>query len=114
MPRLSIVFALLLFFGRTIPTHAENWPEFRGPTGQGTYAGKNLPIEWSTTKNVAWKRPIPGKGWSSPIVQDGRIYLTTAAPISGSKDLSLRALCLDAAVGKIVWDMDVFCQDAAK
>ena len=45
---------------------AENWPEFRGPTGQGLYAGKGLPIEWSTTKNVVWKQPIPGKGWSSP------------------------------------------------
>src|SRR5215510_2705548 len=78
--------------------HAENWPEFRGPTGQGHYA-KALPTEWSTRKNVVWKQTIPGKGWSSPIVQDGRIYLTTAMPIAGSKDQSLQALCLDAAKG---------------
>ena len=46
-----------------------------GPTGQGHYAGKPLPTEWSTTKNVAWKQEIPGKGWSSPVVQDGRIVV---------------------------------------
>src|SRR5436190_20893565 len=111
MPRLSIVFALLLFFGRTIPTHAENWPEFRGPTGQGHYAGKNLPIEWSTTKNVAWKQAIPGKGWSSPIIQDGRIYVTSAVAIDDSKDLSLKAICLDAAKGMIPWQTEVLKQD---
>jgi outer membrane protein assembly factor BamB len=105
---------LLLSFGFVAinPARAENWPEFRGPTGQGTYAGKNLPIEWSKTKNVAWKQAIPGKGWSSPIIQDGRVYLTTAAPIADSKDLSLRAECLNAADGKILWNIEVFRQDA--
>src|SRR5436309_10812136 len=106
MPRWTIPFALLLLTDTAART--EDWPEFRGPTGQGVYAGKNLPIEWSTTKNVAWKQPIPGKGWSSPIVQDGRVYLTTAAPIQGSKDLSLQALCLDAANGKIQWQTEAF------
>jgi outer membrane protein assembly factor BamB len=114
MPRPLLLPSLLLVLALLHPAHAENWPEFRGPTGQGTYAGKNLPIEWSKTKNVAWKQAIPGKGWSSPIVQDGRIYVTTAAPIDGSKDLSLRALCLDAADGKIIWNTEVFRQDAAK
>ena len=93
--------------------HAEDWPEFRGPTGQGHY-GKALPTEWSTTKNVVWKQTIPGKGWSSPIVQDGRIYLTTAVPVPGSKDQSLQALCLDAAKGKLLWQTEVFRQDGAK
>src|ERR1043165_8272650 len=92
----------------------ENWSEFRGPTGQGHYGGKNLPVEWSTTKNVVWKQPIPGKGWSSPIVLDGRIYLTTAVPIEGSKDLSLQAICLDAQKGKQLWQTEVFRQDGAK
>src|SRR5437763_7673154 len=85
---------------------AGDWPEFRGPTGQGHYAGKALPIEWSTTKNVAWKAAIPGKGWSSPIVQDGRVYLTTAVPIEGSQDQSLRAICLDAKSGKELWQRE--------
>ncbi len=103
-----------VFFASTLSTRAENWPEFRGPTGQGTYPGKNLPIEWSTTKNVAWVKPIPGKGWSSPIVQDGRIYLTSAVPIAESKDLSLQAFCLDAESGKQLWQTEVFRQDEAK
>ncbi len=114
MPRLSIVLALLLLIGPSLSTRAENWPEFRGPTGQGVYAGKGLPIEWSATKNVAWKQAIPGKGWSSPIVQDGKIYLTSAVPIADSKDLSLKAICLDAAKGTILWQTEVFRQDAAK
>lgn len=112
MPRPFLLLSSLLGLASLNPAHAENWPEFRGPTGQGTYAGKNLPIEWSKTKNVAWKQAIPGKGWSSPIVQDGRVYLTTAAPIADSKDLSLRALCLNAADGKILWNIEVFRQDA--
>jgi outer membrane protein assembly factor BamB len=92
---------------------AENWPEFRGPTGQGLY-GKPLPIRWSTNKNVVWKKAIPGHGWSSPIVQDGRIYLTAAVPIADSKDQSLQALCLDAAKGRLFWQTEVFRQDGAK
>src|SRR5438094_192794 len=97
MYRLISLFIALGLFSQL---RAENWPEFRGPTGQGHYA-KPLPTEWSTTKNVIWKQAVPGRGWSSPIVQDGRIYLTTAVPIAGSKDQSLQALCLDAAKGKL-------------
>lgn len=106
MQRWSI--ALLLFFASATAAPAENWPEFRGPSGQGIYLGKNLPIEWSTTKNVAWVKPIPGKGWSSPIIQDGRIYLTSAVPIEDSKDLSLQAICLDAESGKQLWQTELF------
>src|SRR5467141_124749 len=98
MRRLSILIASCIFLGSNLSAQAEDWREFRGPTGQGLYAGKNLPIEWSTTKNVAWKQPIPGKGWSSPIVYEGRVYLTTAVPSGdgSNSDQSLRALCLDA------------------
>jgi outer membrane protein assembly factor BamB len=106
--------ALLAVFFIASTAHAEDWPEFRGPAGQGHYAGKGLPIEWSTTKNVVWKQAIPGRGWSSPIVLDGRIYLTTAVPVEGSKDQSLQALCLDAKTGKIVWQKEVFLQDGKK
>jgi outer membrane protein assembly factor BamB len=92
---------------------AENWPEFRGPTGQGRY-GKRLATEWSTTKNVVWKQKIPGKGWSSPIVQDGRVFLTTAVPMPDSKDQSLQALCLAANNGALLWQTEVFRQDGAR
>ena len=84
----------------------EDWPQFRGPTGQGIAVGR-LPTEWGPAKNIAWKQPIPGRGWSSPIIYQGRIYLTTAVD-EGNKGLSLRALCLDAKEGKILWNKEVF------
>ena len=92
---------------------AENWPEFRGPTGQGLVRAGSLPTQWSSSKNVAWKTAIPGKGWSSPVVVDGRVYLTTAVPMSDvpNADQSLRALCLDAETGNLVWQQEVFRQD---
>lgn len=72
----------------------------------------SLPTEWSATKNVGWKQAIPGLGWSSPIIFEGKVYLTSAVPIKGSADKSLNALCLDAKTGKILWDTEVFHQDA--
>ena len=106
------VFLLVTGFALSSSLRAEDWREFRGPTGQGHYDGKKLPIEWSTTKNVAWKTPIPGHGWSSPIVLDGRVYLTSALAKDDSQEISLRALCLDAAKGGILWNEQVFLQDA--
>ncbi len=89
-----------------------DWPEFRGPGQQGHAPNTGLPVEWSAEKNVEWKTPIPGLGWSSPIVLDGRIYLTTAVSDDGFKDpnQSLRALCLDAKSGEILWNIEVFQQ----
>ena len=110
----SFGFALFVLFTASAALHAENWPEFRGPTGQGHYAGKGLPVTWSTTKNVAWKVAVPGRGWSSPIVLEGRIYLTTAVPVDDSKDVLLQAHCLDRQDGKTIWQTDVFRQDGAK
>jgi outer membrane protein assembly factor BamB len=92
------------------PTYADDWPEFRGPTGQGLVLKGKLPTRWSQNQNVAWKREIPGKGWSSPVVAGGRVYLTTAVPDEGG-DQSLRALCLDAASGNLLWNKAVFRQD---
>jgi outer membrane protein assembly factor BamB len=93
---------------------ARDWPEFRGPTGQGHSGEKALPLHWSPTKNVAWKQPIPGTGWSSPVISDGRIYLTTGAPTAGdsSAGQSLAAVCLDAQTGKIFWERKVFRESA--
>lgn len=86
---------------------SEDWTEFRGPTGQGLADAKNLPVEWSATKNVVWKQPIPGLGWSSPVVQKGKIFLTTAI-IKATDGPSLHALCLDAQTGHELWNAEVF------
>jgi outer membrane protein assembly factor BamB len=83
---------------------AENWPEFRGLTGQGHSGERGLPLTWSETENVAWKVPIPGRGWSSPVLIDDQIWLTTAM----DDGRSLRALCLNRDTGRIVHNVEVF------
>jgi outer membrane protein assembly factor BamB len=85
---------------------AEDWPQFRGPTGEGRAAAENLPLEWGKDKNKVWQQDIPGLGWSSPVVVKGRVYLTTAVPAKG--DFSLEALCLDAKNGALLWEKEVF------
>jgi outer membrane protein assembly factor BamB len=90
---------------------ADDWPQFRGPTGQGVARG-GLPTEWGPDKNVAWKQDIPGEGWSSPVIFAGRVYLTAA--VRASDEVSLRALCLDAKSGKILWDVEALHGDADK
>ncbi len=91
---------------------AEDWPEFRGPTKQGISTATGLPVEWSPTKNVAWKADLPGRAWSSPIVLGDRIFLTNAVGAKDSTDphdnFSLRVLALNAADGKVLWDTEVF------
>ncbi len=69
---------------------AKDWPEFRGPTGQGLATAHDLPAHWSKTQNVAWRTPLPGEGWSSPVLYEGRLYLTAAVPEPDSaKEYSL-------------------------
>lgn len=95
---------------------SDEWPEFRGPTGQGISTARDVPVEWSDSKNVVWKQEIPGTGWSSPSVAGGRVYLTAAVPVEGGKegDHSLQALCFDAATGRPLWAKEVFTQSGEK
>jgi outer membrane protein assembly factor BamB len=115
LQRLHVLFAGLGLL-TAASGRADDWPEFRGPTGQGIVRDGSLPVEWSSTKNVAWKQKIPGRGWSSPVVAGGRIYLTSAVPVPGSptNDQSLDALCLEARTGKLMWEREVFRQDGRK
>lgn len=86
---------------------AEEWTEFRGSTGQGHSSATGLPLEWSATKNVVWKRAVPGAGWSSPVVSRGQVFLTTGLP-GNDGGTSLHALAFDSATGRILWDVEVF------
>lgn len=93
---------------------AENWLEFRGPDGAGHTDAANLPLKWGPRRNVAWRTPLEGEGWSSPVISEGRIYLTSAVvKDEDSKDRSLRVLKLDAKSGKVLRDVEVFQQDGA-
>ncbi|HEY1109881.1 MAG TPA: PQQ-binding-like beta-propeller repeat protein, partial [Opitutaceae bacterium] len=106
--RPPLALALLLAAGTLFAAEpAATWPEFRGPTAQGISAATNLPLTWSPTENVAWKVVVPGSGWSSPVVGDGKIYFTTGVVAEGV-GTSLRALCLDGATGRTLWDTEVF------
>lgn len=96
----SIAFLLLLL----TPVLGGDWPQFRGPTGQGYSDERGLPLTWSETKNVRWKVAIPGKGWSSPVIQGDRIWLTTAT----NKGKSLRAISVDRNTGAILLNVEVF------
>lgn len=90
--------------GVAVPAAAQ-WPQFRGPHGDGHVTdAAPLPIHWSESDNVTYKVPVPGKGWSSPIVQDGKIWLTTAF----DDDRSLRLLAFDLTGGELLHDVEAF------
>ncbi len=106
MIRTSLL-SVLTFLCISSRISAEDWPEFRGSTGQGHAEGK-LPVSWGAETNVAWSVEVPGKGWSSPVVVRESIYLTTATKSADGKELALRCLSLSAVDGKTQWDVEVF------
>jgi len=89
---------------------AAGWPEFRGPFGTGHVSDKaqaeaaGIPVHWSETENVAWKTEIPHRGWSTPVVLDGQVWLTTAT-VDGRE---YYALCVDAESGAIRFNQKLF------
>jgi len=105
MCRLLITITL---FCCSLTLEAADWPQFRGPGGQGNSASTDVPLFWDQKTNIAWKTAIPGNGWSSPVVSAGLAYVTTAVTAEeGNGDISLRVLCIDLADGTIVWDVEV-------
>src|SRR4051812_41900678 len=108
--------ALLLAFALAAPAAKDakpdtGWREFRGPDGTGHYTGPAVPETWGPDTNVAWKTPIPGSGWSSPVIHKGKLFLTTAVPNKEKTSYELRVLCIDADTGSIDWDKLVFTED---
>lgn len=95
-----------------LPVRAD-WPEFRGPHGDGHVAANSsaphagFPLVWSETNNVVWKTAIPHKGWSTPVVMEGQVWITTATP--DGHDFFV--IALDAATGKIRYHEKVFHSD---
>lgn len=100
MPRLLLVAVLSLSI--TLPSfaRAENWPNWRGPNLNGVAEGKEYPTKWSSTENVAWKVKLPGRGASTPIVWEDRIFLTCG--VEGKNVL----LCYDRS-GKELWTAEI-------
>src|SRR5438874_5171665 len=87
-----------------------DWPEFRGPWGNGhaSAPGDNkpigLPLQWSETNNIKWKTEIPDRGWSTPVIMGGQVWLTTAT-VDGH---DFYAIGVDAETGKILFNEKVF------
>ena len=132
---IALILALVLTLaslGNAPRAFAANWPQWRGPGGQGVSNEKNLPGEWSSTKNIKWKTPITGRSHSSPIVWGNKIFLTTAVEgelVPGAKAVkhmlgdkeflhpdsigadhqnSFKVICLDRETGKIIWEQTAF------
>jgi len=125
--------ALLVFV--SIPGFpVDNWPTYRGPTGNGIATAKNLPAEWSETKNIRWKTAIHGKGWSSPVVWGDQVWMTTANEVRGTgkvdpkttggaggikvEKVTFYAVCVNRKTGTIEHDLQLaeennpaFCHD---
>src|SRR5262245_20715170 len=80
-----------------------DWPCWRGPLRNGIAAPQNVPVEWSETKNVIWKTPVPGRGHGSPIVVGSRIFLESADEQAKTQSV----LCFDRATGKEAWRQEI-------
>jgi len=96
-----IILAMLL----VQPTYADTpWPEFRGPRGDGIAENAKLAVSWSESSNVSWKTAIPGSGWSTPVIADGRIWMTSAK----NDGHDLYAICVAEDRGKILHQVPLF------
>ena len=100
--RLLISIVALLFIFQLV-TMAENWPGWRGPSGDGTSSEINLPVKWDSTTNVMWKVPVPGIGYASPIVWEEKLFTVTALTETQEKQL----LCYDIKTGSLLWQVTV-------
>ena len=89
---------------------AEIWPEFRGPTGDGHVRATQLPTKWSETENVRWKAKLPGRGWSTPVIVDDRIWMTSAT--DDGHELSV--MCVSRKDGAILQRRKLFDVDSPK
>ena len=101
------------------------WPEWRGPGGLGHASARNLPVQWGESDNVAWETPIPGRGWSSPVIDGNQIWITSAhetvatpeqakqrlktntgdQPLVLLDKVELHAVCVDRKTGKVLHNL---------
>ena len=127
---LFVVIAILVAFSPIAAfSMQDDWLQFRGPLGNGHAAtAKNIPVRWSEKESVAWKTEIPGRGWSSPVISENTIWMTTAVEekltdeeiaerkkgvrmanqLSFLKSATLYAICVDQDSGKIAHKVKLF------
>ncbi len=101
---------LLLHSAALIGQKADSWTDYRGPSYNGQSSSKDVPLNWSDNNNLKWKADIPGQGWSSPVLLNNQIWITSA-----KKDgLELFALCFDLSSGKLIHNTLVFRKDSVQ
>lgn len=101
---MSLRFAFLALLLCAPAVAADNWPQYRGPNGDGLSNAKAPPTKWSETENIRWKTAIHDKGWSSPVVWKDQVWVTTAHE-DGEK---FYAVCLDRKTGRVIHDLHLF------
>ncbi len=126
-PRRDCFLILIMLIVCSTLNGDDRWPQFRGPSGQGQAVQTDLPIQFGLDKGLRWRTPIEGKGWSSPVVADGQVWLTTAVSAAASaeetdkklanvefKDIkevasnvTFFAVCVDFATGKILHNIEL-------
>lgn len=109
-----VVFAALLSWFICLSALAADWSRFRGPAGAGVVAGPPVVTEWSATKHLKWKSPLPGKGVSSPVVSGDQVYVTCYTGYGMDRespgnpaDLVRHLIALDRASGQQLWQVSV-------
>jgi len=97
---------IFLILGLLIQTvlGSENWPDFRGPNKDGHSDATDLALTWSETENILWKVPIHDRGWSTPVIWDDQIWMTTA--LENGKEMF--AICISKKTGEVVHDVKIF------
>lgn len=101
----QFLLALIFVAATASSTRAsDNWPQFRGPAGDGHSRAKHLPLRWDEETHVKWKTPIHGRAWSSPVIWGEQIWLTTAT----EDGTSLYAICVDRDTGRVTRDLKLF------
>ncbi|MBT4901070.1 MAG: PQQ-binding-like beta-propeller repeat protein, partial [Verrucomicrobia bacterium] len=86
-----------------------DWPQFRGPDGQGHSEQKGVPLHWEEGKNITWKTEVPGQGWSSPVIAGNQVWMTSAE----ADGKSLSAVCIDKTSGKLLHNVEVLTPEDA-
>jgi outer membrane protein assembly factor BamB len=102
MTRLVALLTLCLAVG---PTRADNWPGWRGPTGDGVSSEKGLPVHWSKDSNIRWKVKLEGAGVSCPIIWGERVFLTAS---TGRRNDQLHVWCYQRQEGRLLWHTRLF------
>ncbi len=107
--RIAVASFLLVFACQSPFAQADNWANWRGPTGNGVALNASPPTEWSDTKNIKWKAELPGRENSSPIVWENQVFIVAAYPVDEPKagelpTLEFKLLCFDRNDGSLLWE----------